>query len=397
VLKNVARLAGMALALGNVTGCGAGANPSGTSNQPTPSAADLGQLGAGMFPFTSQYGYYLECTLSYIPPGTGVTQFDYRACPLTEPLRVRLTREQILLGGTRNPWKTRDLKLHPAPGGGRIRVLLSSERTAPTIKVDLRVRRQGASWLVDDIDRKGGLDVDPGPAPLPLEKVPETNRQPAPVAVPPSPALPSPPLPSPAPPTSKLLKVPAYLQAMELSCEEAALRMGLAWENIAVTDPQVLDLIGVDAATATTDAAGNLRWGDPYVHFVGNPNGSQVSLTGYGTYYPTIGAAAVHFGGKVLRQGQAIPASVLYEQVLLGHPAVVWVTYQWATPSPSFYVAFDGRPIPYAGPVEHAVTLVGVRPDSVWINNPLTGLERISKPVFEAAYRVYADMAVVLD
>jgi hypothetical protein len=65
--------------------------------------------------------------------------------------------------------------------------------------------------------------------------------------------------------------------------------------------------------------------------------------------------------------------------------------------SPRLYVAFDSRPIPYAGLVEHAVTLVGVRQDSVWINNPLTGLERISKPVFEAAYGVYADMAVVFD
>jgi uncharacterized protein YvpB len=344
-----------------------------------------------MFPVTSQSGVYVECTLSDIPPGGSVTGFDYHACPVTQPLRVRLTREQVLLAGTRNPWRTRDLKLHPAPGGGRIRVLLSTGSTSTRINVDLRVRRHGASWLVDDIDRKGGLDIEPGPSPLSLEKVPETNRQPSPVV-----AVPSPPLPSPTP-TSKLLKVPAYQQAMELSCEEAALRMGLAWENIAVTDQQVLDFIGIDSAAATTDDAGNLHWGDPYVHFVGDPNGSQVSLTGYGTYYPTIGAAAVHFGGKVLRQGQAVPPSVLYEQVLQGHPAVVWVTYQWAMPSPSSYVAFDGRPIPYAGPVEHAVTLVGVRPDSVWINNPVTGLERISKPVFEAAYGVYGDMAVVLD
>jgi uncharacterized protein YvpB len=392
MLKNVARLAGIMLALGIVAGCSGVATPSPTSSQPTPSAAELSELGARLFPFTSQYGYYVECTLTNIPTGSGVTEFDYAACPVTAPLRVRLTREQILLGGTRNPWKTRDLKLHPAPGGGRIRVLLSTGPTATTVKVDLRVRRQGTSWLVDAIDRKGGLDIDPGPAPLPLERVPETSRQPAFGAGTPIPALPSP-----APLTSKLLKIPAYQQAMELSCEEAALRMGLAWENIAVTDQQVLDFIGIDRAAATTDDAGNLHWGDPYAHFVGNPNGSQVSLTGYGTYYPTIGAAAIHFGGRVLRQGQAIPASILYEQVLLGHPAVVWVTYQWARPSPSYYVAFDGRPIPYAGPAEHAVTLLGVRPDSVWVNNPLTGLERISKPVFEVAYGVYGDMAVVLD
>jgi hypothetical protein len=52
---------------------------------------------------------------------------------------------------------------------------------------------------------------------------------------------------------TEALKVPAYQQAMELTCEEAALRMGLAWENIAVTDQQILDFIGIDATTATTD------------------------------------------------------------------------------------------------------------------------------------------------
>jgi uncharacterized protein YvpB len=384
------RLAGLTLALGILVGCGAPS--SSASGQPTPSGAELSQLGDRMFPFAAQSGGYVECALRSAPASGGSGALDHRACPLTDSLRLRLTREQVLLVGNRSPSKSRDLQVHPAPGGGRIRVRLYTERSPGTIHVDLVVRRQGASWLVDDIDRKGGLDVDPGPAPLPLEKLAESNRQ-APVGVAPSPALPSP-VPS---STSKLLKVPAYRQAMELSCEEAALRMALAWENIAVTDQQVLDFIGIDTATATTDTSGNLRWGDPYVRFVGDPNGSQVSLTGYGTYYPTIGGAASHFGGNVLRQGQAIPPSVLYDQVLHAHPSVVWVTYQWATPTRNDYVAFDGRPIPYAGPVEHAVTLVGVRPDSVWVNNPLTGLERISKPVFEAAYHVFGDMAVVLD
>ena len=384
----------MTLALGILAGCsGIAGTPTSTSNQPTPSKAELSQLGDRMFPFVAQNGHYIECTHSAIQPGSSNTRFDYRACPLTDLLRVRLTREQVVLVDAQNPSKTREIQVHPAPGGGRVRVRLFTERTATTIKVDLVVRRQGVSWLVDDIDRKGGLDVDPGPAPLPLEKVTETNRKNALTD-----AASTAPTPSPAPLTaSKLLQVPAYRQALELTCEEAALRMALAWENLAVTEQQVLDFIGIDTARASTDEAGNLHWGDPYVHFVGNPNGSQVSLTGYGTYYRTIASAAGHFGGNVLRQGQAVPPSVLYDQILRGHPAVVWVTYHWATPARGDYIAFDGQPIPYAGPVEHAVTLVGVRPDSVWINNPLTGLERISKPVFEVAYHVYGDMAVIVD
>ena len=91
--------------------------------------------------------------------------------------------------------------------------------------------------------------------------------------------------------TSRQLAVPVYHQAYTLSCEEAALRMALAYEGIAVTDTQVLATIGVDWSAAYYDSSG-LRWGDPYTAFVGNPSGSEVAMTGYGTYYPTIEHAA---------------------------------------------------------------------------------------------------------
>jgi hypothetical protein len=75
---------------------------------------------------------------------------------------------------------------------------------------------------------------------------------------------------------------------------------------------------------------------------------------------------------------------------------VAWVTYQWVTAQRTDYVAYDGRVIPYAGPVEHAVTVVGVSDTTVTINNPDSGVEVVSKATFEAAYATYNQMAVVL-
>jgi uncharacterized protein YvpB len=198
-----------------------------------------------------------------------------------------------------------------------------------------------------------------------------------------------------AAPTSRLLSVPLYLQTLALSCEEAALRMALASEGIYTTDSQLLAIIGTDSRSAYLDTSG-LHWGNPYTTFVGDPSGSQVNLSGYGTYYPTIARAATALGGKVIASGEGISPSSVYSAVLAGHPVVAWVTYQWVSAVRSDYTAFDGTVIPYAGPVEHAVTVVGVTPTQVYINNPDTGVEIISKAVFDASYSTYNNMAVIL-
>jgi len=250
----------------------------------------------------------------------------------------------------------------------------------------------------------GGQPRVRGPAQAPLQSA-QPVRPSAQVtlskAAPPPWSTPAPAPPSPAPvtpndaPRTRTLSVPWYHQEYELSCEEAALRMALAHEGIDTTDAAILDIIGIDRRPAFFEN-GALRWGDPFTTFVGDPSGSEVALTGYGTYYPTIARAAATLGGNVLASGQGIPAATVYAAVLQGHPVVAWVTYQWVTPARLDYTAFDSRTVPYAGPVEHAVTVVGVDEDSVLINNPWSGPEWVSKNTFEAAYAVYDQMAVIL-
>lgn len=190
--------------------------------------------------------------------------------------------------------------------------------------------------------------------------------------------------------------VPSYYQTYPLSCEASSLRMALAKEGITTSDQQILSLTPTDTRAATF-TGGAMQWGDPYTSYVGDVSGSEVALTGYGTYYPTIAAVATRLGGRVLRAGEGVSPTDVYGAIQAGHPVVAWVTYQWVAPARTDYVAFDGRSIPFAGPVEHAVTVVGVTPDSVFVNNPITGQEWVSRSAFEAAYRTYNDMAVILD
>ena len=346
----------------------------------TPATAQqLTAVGAQIFPYIPQFQFYATCIdfreNGAAPPGG----HDYSACPITDALRARLQATQAnFCPCEQNPSTTREIKVTPRPGGGLIIVQLYGRM----IKVEMVAINRGGKLLVNDLPGKGDvengsstpIDFDPKPTPTPT----------------------APPLPTAPPGTgSRVLKVPSYRQVYVLSCESAALRMALAFEGIATTDKAVLDIIGSDPRGPAFDSSG-MHWGDPFATFVGNVNGSEIALTGYGVYYPPIAHAAMVLGGHVLRSGQNIPPAELYDAVLSGHPAVVWVTYHWVRLTRKDYVAFDGKTVTYAGPGEHAVTIVGVQPTRVLINNPSTGVEWIDKPTFEAIYAIYDHMAVIV-
>jgi uncharacterized protein YvpB len=262
----------------------------------------------------------------------------------------------------------------PRPGGGLLTVKLYEGQ----VTVELVVRAVEGRLLVSDEPAKGSFETTP--------IVFQDKPTPTPTAV----------RPTSAPATAtRVLNVPWFHQAFELSCESASLRMALAYEGIATTDAAILNIVGADPRSAVF-VNGVMHWGDPFVSFVGNVNGSELALTGYGMYYPTVVKAANALGGHIVNAGQHISPGQVYGAVLAGHPVVAWVTYRWVTLKRQDYVAFDGRTIPYAGPGEHAVTVVGVDPSRVLINNPWSGPEWISKSVFERVFATYDDMAVVL-
>ena len=197
-----------------------------------------------------------------------------------------------------------------------------------------------------------------------------------------------------------IANVPHRRQGRALTCEEASLSMALAHAGISRTEDEVLAQMVVDVRPGRVEN-GILRWGDPYESFVGSPDGSEGSLTGYGTYYPTIAQAAADFGATVLLAGEGFSASALYQEVLAGHPAEVWISYDWVYhPKLMDWLTFDGlRTLEWHGGVEHAVVVVGVTSDSVIVNDPLANREWqwVPKSTFEDSWRTYGNMAVVLE
>src|SRR5207248_461202 len=142
-----------------------------------------------------------------------------------------------------------------------------------------------------------------------------------------------------------------------------------------VSDQDVLTYIGTDQAHYWAGPGG----GDPYVDFVGDPNGSEVQNTGYGVYWPPIRSAAAHFGAGVAQAGQGIAAGTVYAAVAAGRPVIVWVTFDLAPHARSDYQAFDGQTIPYAGPEEHAMVVTGVSDLEVRLNDPDRGQYWVSR------------------
>ena len=195
------------------------------------------------------------------------------------------------------------------------------------------------------------------------------------------------------PPTSISLGVPFYHQQEALTCEEAALRMSMAYFGIPISEQQVLNAEGVDLVHYWTGPGG----GDPFADFVGNPNGSEIANTGYGSYWSAISRAATDLGGGVAWAGMGLSPGDVFNAVLNGDPVIFWVPYDWDTPARDDYIAFDGRDIPYAGPEEHAMVVVGVTPTEVEVNDPDRGQYWVSTGQFEANYAVYGDMAVVIN
>jgi len=201
--------------------------------------------------------------------------------------------------------------------------------------------------------------------------------------------------------TQRVLDVPLYHQAHRLSCEAAALRMALAYRGIATDELTLISYMGDDLRPARLDWRGRLvTWGDPMAAYVGNPDGRLTAYTGYGVYYEPVARAARRAGATVIADGSGLygsgiaPAEV-YRAILEGHPVVAWISNTYHAVPLAKYVAYDGATVRYTL-TEHAVTLIGVRPDAVLINDPWFGQAWHSKAQFESAYRTFAEMAVVL-
>lgn len=191
-------------------------------------------------------------------------------------------------------------------------------------------------------------------------------------------------------PTIVRLDVPYDHQDYALSCEVAALKMALAYKGVAVTEDQLMNIVGYDP----TPHSGN-TWGNPYKAFVGSITGRQ-STTGYGVYWePILKAARAYREGDYFVNGTI---QRLTEEINKGNPIVVWgnagpgTRVDWQTP--------DGETI-YAINGEHARVVKGYigspsSPTKIIVNDPLYGEIIYNTATFEANWGTLFKAGVIV-
>ena len=190
------------------------------------------------------------------------------------------------------------------------------------------------------------------------------------------------------------IPVPIYRQSRNLNCETAAMQMGLAYYGHYYSQDSLFAYENPDLRRATW-INGTLHWGDPYTNFVGDVNGSETALTGYGVYYPVILAIARSHGVPNAYGGEGFSPATVYAELAAGHPVQIWMEARWSRPAMRSWVAWDGRTIRYSL-AEHSVILTGVSPTSVRVNDDQFGSQYwVSKWTFETSWRDFNNMAVI--
>jgi uncharacterized protein YvpB len=205
----------------------------------------------------------------------------------------------------------------------------------------------------------------------------------------------SPPTPVQGLPARHVLAVPLFGQLENLSCEAASLQMALAYLGHPAGQLDILRLMNPDYSGVVT------AWGDPYVRFVGDPNGHEYDHTGYGVYYPVVARVASAEGAAVLWAGTGLSWPRLAGLVAAGHPLIVWIAYDgsaYGVRGPLYsYRAFDGQTVPYAPGYEHTVVVAGLADGAVLLDNPRWGWRAwLDRADFEAAIAPFGRMAVAL-
>ncbi|HVS07655.1 MAG TPA: C39 family peptidase [Candidatus Dormibacteraeota bacterium] len=190
------------------------------------------------------------------------------------------------------------------------------------------------------------------------------------------------------------IPVPVYRQTRNLNCETAAMQMGLAYYGHYYSQDSLFAYENADLRRAQW-INGTLHWGDPYTNFVGDVNGSESALTGYGVYYPVILAIARSHGVPNAYGGEGFSPATVYAELAAGHPVQIWIEARWSRPAVRTWTAWDGRSIRYSL-AEHSVILTGVSPTMVRVNDDQFGSQYwVSKWTFETSWRDFNNMAVI--
>lgn len=273
-------------------------------------------------------------------------------------------------------------------------------RTTVLFLLTVVILAAGALTVVASPKLQTETALRPTPSPLlVVETTPTPTPTPTPTATP---------APTPAPTFNGVtIAMPVYKQTMALDCETAALQMGLAALGHNYSQEALFAFEPQDTRQPVLDPNNRkkvLQWGDPYTDFVGKVNGSDLGPTGYGIYYPVILSIAQSHGAPSSTGGENVTAAQVYAALAKGHPVLVWVETGWENARAAGYTGVwtswpdkGTKSIRYSL-IEHVVTLSGVSPTQVRVNDPWKSGSQywFSKAAFEASWADFNNMAIIL-
>ena len=218
-----------------------------------------------------------------------------------------------------------------------------------------------------------GLEATPHPTPTP-------TATPTPVAT----------------PATVTIPVRVIQQSMVLDCETAALQQGLAYYGHGVSQAALFALENADTRLPVMGANHTvLRCGKAYTNFVGYVNGSDWAPTGHGVYWPVILDLARTHGLPNAIGGEGFTPTAIYAALAARQPAQVRIETRFARVPLGTWTAWDGTQVRYSY-AEHSVTLSGVSPTEVRVNDVLNASQYwVSKSLFEANFADFNNMAVI--
>jgi uncharacterized protein YvpB len=184
-------------------------------------------------------------------------------------------------------------------------------------------------------------------------------------------------------PAEMLLNVPVIQQLPELynGCEVTSLAMLLGAYETPVNKLELAIRLQKDPTPLIGEYPQQItEWGDPRVGFVGDITGRK---TGYGVYHEPLFALLQEYVGDQAIDLTGGDFTQIIDYVAQGRPVVAWTTVdfrpttewvQWKNGDKEIIVTFK----------EHTVLIVGFDQDSIFINDPLSGMkaEEIPKEQF---------------
>ncbi|WP_248926500.1 C39 family peptidase [Paenibacillus hamazuiensis] len=201
--------------------------------------------------------------------------------------------------------------------------------------------------------------------------------------------------PDPAPKKSNMIDAPLIRQKPELpsGCEITSLTMLLQFYGVKKSKMELLPEMKVDKTPLVRGKDGSIiSWGNPNLGFVGDATGQ--SGRGFGIYHTALADLLKKYVPTAVDLTRQ-PFEKVEQQILNGIPVVAWTTIDYRVPSE--WVIWD-TPI---GPIqttfmEHAVLVVGVDEEAVYVNDPLSekAKQRIDKDQFIATWEAMGRQAL---